>query len=103
MTPPISELWAACLGAAFALAWYLKRNQFESAFFTAMTTMLGAGFGFGFGNFLQTMGQGMQIGSNWWIVMGNSFDFLGGLGRANGIFAGRCLASFVWRRPCFAW
>lgn len=103
MTPPRSELWAACLGAAFALAWYLKRNQFESAFFTAMTTMLGAGFGFGFGNFLQTMGQGMQIGINWWNVMEYSIGFFGGLGMAYGIFSRRWPAMIVLPRSSSAW
>src|SRR5688500_6133439 len=31
MTPPRSELWAACLGAAIALAWYMFRHKQESA------------------------------------------------------------------------
>lgn len=86
MTPPRSELWAACLGAAFALGWYLKRNRFENAWFVAMTTMLGAGFGFGFGNFIQVLGNGLGIGINWWNVMEYNIGFWGGLGMAYGIF-----------------
>lgn len=103
MTPPRSELWAASLGAAFALGWYLKRNQFENAFFTAMTTMLGAGFGFGFGNFLQTMGQGAQININWWNVMEYSIGFFGGLGMAYGIFSRRWPTMTILPRSASAW
>lgn len=103
MTPPRSELWAASLGAAFALAWYLKRNHFENAFFTAMTTMLGAGFGFGFGNFLQTMGQGMQIGINWWNVMEYSIGFFGGLGMAFGVFSRRWPVMTALPRSASTW
>lgn len=87
MTPPRSELWAACLGAAFALGWYMRRNDFSNAWYVAMTTMLGAGFGFGFGNFLQGIGINAEIGINWWNVMEYCIGFFGGLGMAYGVFS----------------
>src|SRR6476646_7684468 len=57
MTPPRSELWAACLGAALALGWYLYRNNQLHALRTAWFAALGAGIGFAVGNFLQRMGN----------------------------------------------
>lgn len=86
MTPPRSELWAACLGAAVALGWYLKRNNFQNAWFVAFSTMIGAGFGFAFGNFIQLMGIVLEIQFNWWNVMEYSIGFFGGLGMAWSIF-----------------
>ena len=80
MTPPRSELWASCLGAALALAWYLHRNGFHSALRVAVYAAIGAGFGFGFGNFLQTLGHLSGIAFNWWNVMEFSLGFFGGLG-----------------------
>jgi len=80
MTPPRSELWASCLGAALALAWYLHRNGFHSALRVGVYAAIGAGFGFGFGNFLQTMGHLSGIAFNWWNVMEFSLGFFGGLG-----------------------
>ncbi len=56
MTPPRSELWAGCLGAAIALAWYLYRHNYKNSLRVAGYAALGAGFGFAFGNFLQTLG-----------------------------------------------
>src|SRR5690606_4254598 len=82
-----SELWAACLGAAFALGWYMRRNRFTNSWYVAMLTMLGAGFGFSFGNFLQAMGINARIEINWWNVMEYSIGFFGGLGMAYGIFS----------------
>ncbi|MCW3118165.1 MAG: hypothetical protein JWM28_2247, partial [Chitinophagaceae bacterium] len=79
MTPPRSELWAACLGAALALGWWLYRNGYTHALRTAFFSALGAGFGFGFGNFLQRMGQASGINFNWWNVMEYSIGFCGGL------------------------
>lgn len=87
MTPPRSELWAACLGAAFALGWYMRRNRFTNSWYVAMLTMLGAGFGFSFGNFLQAMGINARIEINWWNVMEYCIGFFGGLGMAYGIFS----------------
>ena len=87
MTPPRSELWAACLGASFALGWYMRRHRFTNAWYVAMTTMLGAGFGFAFGNFLQAVGINAEIGINWWNVMEYCIGFFGGLGMAYGVFS----------------
>jgi hypothetical protein len=80
MTPPRSELWAACLGAGLAMAWFLQRNGFKKALRVAGFSALGAGFGFSFGNFLQTMGNLTGIGINWWNVMEFTLGFCGGLG-----------------------
>ena len=80
MTPPRSELWAGCLGAALALAWYLNRNNFKRALRVAAYSALGAGFGFTFGNFIQTIGHSVEISYNWWNVMEFTLGFFGGLG-----------------------
>ena len=78
MTPPRSELWAAMLGAALALTWYLARNGFRRALRVAAYTALGAGFGFAFGNFIQTLGSASGISYNWWNVMEFTLGFCGG-------------------------
>jgi len=80
MTPPRSELWAACLGISLALGWYLHRNGFKRALAMAGYAGLGAGFGFSFGNFLQIMGEISGLRFNWWNVMEFSLGFFGGLG-----------------------
>ncbi|MCK5134233.1 MAG: hypothetical protein KAR19_00480 [Bacteroidales bacterium] len=80
MTPPRSELWAGCLGAALALGWYLYRNNFKRAVRVASYAALGAGFGFAFGNFIQTVGSSAEIQYNWWNVMEFTLGFFGGLG-----------------------
>lgn len=80
MTPPRSELWAGCLGAALALGWYLQRNRFHRALRVAGYAALGAGFGFSFGNFIQTAGSSAEISYNWWNVMEFTLGFFGGLG-----------------------
>jgi hypothetical protein len=80
MTPPRSELWAGCLGAALALAWFLSRNGFRKALRVAAYSALGAGFGFAFGNFIQTAGHAAEIPYNWWNVMEFTLGFFGGLG-----------------------
>ena len=80
MTPPRSELWAACLGISLALTWFLYRNQYFRALRVAAYAGLGAGFGFAFGNFLQTMGSLTGISLNWWNVMEFTLGFFGGLG-----------------------
>ena len=87
MTPPRSELWAACLGAALALAWYLGRSGFHRALRIACFSALGAGFGFAFGNFLQVAGTVSGVSFNWWNVMEFSLGFFGGLGMAYGVFS----------------
>lgn len=87
MTPPRSELWAASLGASFALGWYMYRNKNYEALRVAFFSALGAGFGFALGNFLQRMGQTTGISFNWWNVMEYSIGFFSGLGLSYGIFA----------------
>jgi len=86
MTPPRSEAWAFCLGAGLALLWYLARNNFSSSLRVAFITMLGAGFGFAFGNFLQITGNILKINFNMWNVMEYSIGFFGGLSLAYSIF-----------------
>jgi hypothetical protein len=85
MTPPRSEDWAVAFGAAFALAWYAYRNQFYSTLRVAAYAALGAGFGFAFGNFIQTMGAVSGIAYNWWNVMEFTLGFCGGVGMAYGV------------------
>lgn len=84
MTPPRSELWAACLGAAIAVAWYILRNKQKAALKVAVWSALGAGFGFAFGNFLQVIGRGSTLPFNFWNIMEYSIGFFGGLGMAYG-------------------
>ena len=86
MTPPRSELWAACLGMGMALIWHLIQEKEWSALRVAVYAGLGAGFGFGFGNFLQVMGRHSEIAFNFWNVMEYSLGFFGGLGMAYGAF-----------------
>jgi len=82
MTPPRSELWAACLGAALAMLWYMKRSGFEKALRVALFTASGAGFGFIAGNFIQGLGAASEISYNWWNVMEFVLGLCGGLAMA---------------------
>jgi hypothetical protein len=86
MTPPRSELWAVALGASIALSWFIARNQYASVMKVAVWSALGAGFGFGFGNFLQVIGNSARIDFNFWNVMEYSIGFFGGAGMAYGTF-----------------
>ena len=86
MTPPRSEMWAACVGASIALAWYILRNGHANVIRVAVWSALGAGFGFAFGNFLQVMGNVSGIDFNFWNVMEYSIGFFGGAGMAYGTF-----------------
>ena len=86
MTPPRSEAWAFCLGAGLALVWYMARNGFKSSLKVAFITMIGGGFGFGFGNFLQIIGNLLEINFNMWNVMEYSIGFFGGSALAYSIF-----------------
>lgn len=86
MTPPRSEMWAACLGAGIAVAWYIVRHQQASVLKVAVWSAIGAGFGFAFGNFLQVMGSVSGIQFNFWNVMEYSLGFFGGIGMAYGTF-----------------
>ncbi|PHN06269.1 photosystem II biosynthesis protein [Flavilitoribacter nigricans] len=86
MTPPRSELWAACLGMGLALTWYLLHHHQHAALRVAVFAGLGAGFGFAFGNFLQVLGKQTDIAFNFWNVMEYSLGFFGGLGMAYGTY-----------------
>lgn len=86
MTPPRSEAWAFCFGAGLALVWHMARNGFKSSQRVAFITMIGGGFGFAFGNFLQVLGNILQINFNMWNVMEYSIGFFGGLSLAYSIF-----------------
>ena len=96
MTPPRSEAWAVCLGAGLAMLWYMARNRFRSAFRVALITALGGGFGFAFGNFLQIIGNILEIKFNMWNVMEYSIGFFGGTSLAYAVF------SSAWPEESFA-
>ena len=87
MTPPREETWSVCLGAGLALVWHMARNNYTSSLRVSLYSALGAGFGFAFGNFLQTLGDILQIQFNMWNVMEYSIGFFGGLGMAYGVFS----------------
>jgi len=87
MTPPREETWSVCLGAGLALVWHMARNNYTSSIRVSLFSALGAGFGFAFGNFLQTLGDVLQIQFNMWNVMEYSIGFFGGLGMAYGVFS----------------
>lgn len=89
MTPPRSEAWAFCLGAGIALLWYMARNQFKSSLRVAIITGMGAGFGFAFGNFLQILGNVLEVRFNMWNVMEYSIGFFGGSALAYGVFSSK--------------
>lgn len=86
MTPPRSEAWAFCLGAGLAMVWHMARNGYSASLRVALIAALGAGFGFAFGNFLQTLGTAWQIKFNMWNVMEYSIGFFGGASMAYAIF-----------------
>ncbi len=87
MTPPRSEAWAGCLGAAVALLHYLYRNGYFRALRVALWSGLGAGFGFALGNFLQTAGGASGLAFNWWNVMEFSLGFCGGMAAAWAVYS----------------
>ncbi len=87
MTPPRSEAWAVILGAGLAMLWFMAREGRNSAIRVAVFAALGGGFGFGFGNFLQIVGNVLEINFNMWNVMEYSIGFFGGTGMAYGVFS----------------
>lgn len=87
MTPPRSEAWAVCLGAGVAMTWFMARNHYTPALRVALISALGAGFGFAFGNFLQILGNVLEIQFNMWNVMEYSIGFFGGTSMAYGVFS----------------
>lgn len=86
MTPPRSEAWAICFGAGSAMVWHMVRNTYKPALRVAFYSMLGGGFGFSFGNFLQVTGSFLKIDFNFWNVMEYNIGFWGGSGMAYGVF-----------------
>lgn len=89
MTPPRSEAWAIILGAALAMLLHMARSKRNSAIRVAIFSALGGGFGFAFGNFLQVLGNVMEIPFNMWNVMEYSIGFFGGSGMAYGVFSSK--------------
>lgn len=89
MTPPRSEAWAVVLGAGLAMLWYMARENRNAPIRTAIFSALGGGFGFAFGNFLQVLGNVMEIPFNMWNVMEYSIGFFGGSGMAYGVFSSK--------------
>jgi hypothetical protein len=89
MTPPRSEAWSICFGAGAAMVWHMARNGYSSALRVAFYAMLGGGFGFSFGNFLQITGNLLQIHFNLWNVMEYNIGFWGGCGMAYGVFTSK--------------
>lgn len=90
MTPPRSEAWATVFGAGIAMLWYMARNKHTAPLRVAFYTMLGGGFGFGFGNFLQVvLSNNAGFSFNWWNVMEYSIGFFGGTGLAYGVFSSK--------------
>jgi hypothetical protein len=95
MTPPRSEAWAVCAGAAIALAYFCHRNSYQGALKVAIYSGLGAGFGFAFGEFLLVIGNVSGLKFNFWNVMEYSLGFFGGIGMAYGALT----AKFEIRNP----
>jgi hypothetical protein len=93
MTPPRSEAWAACLGMAIAMFWFMIRHKHYSAMRVAIFAGFGGGFGFAFGNFMQVIGNALEIKFNFWNVMEYSIGFFGGAGMAYGTFTSEWEAS----------
>lgn len=89
MTPPRSEAWAVCFGAGLAMVWHMAREKRNSAIRVAIFSALGGGFGFAFGNFLQIVGNVLEINFNMWNVMEYSIGFFGGTGMAYGVFSSK--------------
>jgi len=89
MTPPRSEAWALCLGGGLAMIWYMARHNYRSSLRVALFSALGAGFGFAFGNFLQILGNVLEINFNMWNVMEYSIGFFGGSAFAYSVFSSR--------------
>jgi len=76
MTPPRSELWAACL-----VCRWLWHGTFTGTDFTersgSQDTPRWEGVRFAFGNFLQILGNNTHFHFNWWNVMEFTLGFFG--------------------------
>ena len=86
MTPPRSELWAGCAGAAIGLMWFMQRGGYYKSLRVALFSALGAGIGFSFGNFMQVLGIKLGVDYNMWNVMEFTLGLLGGLGMAYAVY-----------------
>jgi hypothetical protein len=71
------------------MIWHMARENRNSAIRVAIFSALGGGFGFGFGNFLQVLGNVLEINFNMWNVMEYSIGFFGGTGMAYGVFSSK--------------
>jgi MFS family permease len=89
MTPPRSEAWAIIFGSGLAMLLHMAREKRNSAIRVAIYSALGGGFGFAFGNFLQVVGNVMEIPFNMWNVMEYSIGFFGGSGMAYGVYSSK--------------
>jgi len=89
MTPPRSEAWSIILGAGLAMLWYMAREKRNSAIRVAIFTAIGGGFGFAFGNFLQVIGNVLEVQFNMWNVMEYSIGFFGGSAMAYGVYSSK--------------
>ncbi|MBC6998922.1 hypothetical protein [Cytophaga sp. FL35] len=89
MTPPRSEAWAVILGAGMAMIWYMARENRIAPIRVAMFATLGGGLGFAFGNFLQIVGNVLEIPFNMWNVMEYCIGFMGGTGMAYGVLSSK--------------
>lgn len=89
MTPPRSEAWAVILGAGMAMIWHMARENRIAPLRVAMFATLGGGLGFAFGNFLQIVGNVLEIPFNMWNVMEYCIGFMGGTGMAYGVFSSK--------------
>jgi len=89
MTPPRSEAWAIILGAGLVMLWHMAREKQNAAIRVAIFSALGAGFGFAFGNFLQILGNVLEVQFNMWNVMEYSIGFFGGGAMAYGVFSSK--------------
>ena len=86
LSPPRSDMWAANLGAAVALALLLRSWKVPAATAGAVFGALGFGVGFVAGDFLQTLGNLTGLAYDWWKVMEETMGFVGGAALAWGIW-----------------
>lgn len=86
MTPPRGDAWALCLGAGFAMLWYMARNKHLSPLRVSFYSAMGAGFGFSFGTFFHLVMNWVEIPFNTWNMAEYSIGLFGGIGMAYGVF-----------------
>ena len=110
MTPPRSELWAACLGASIAVAWYVVRYKHMAVLKVAVWSAFRCGIWICFWKFSAGNRQGSSLPFNFWNIMEYSIGFFGGLGMAYGTLTSRWPVSkrnqrnnLIWSRFSFWW